>query len=210
MGKDMFTKQFNTDPAYSGDGSIRWGDIVTLFPYIEESSRLKVILRKPNDPTHRRGDTDGTGGSDLASMTAATLSGAIPNILLDCMCTRMIFVADNLNPTGEYNTKIVNAVPFLENIDSTRFVNHAMERIVTEVLSMLSRNTHITFQIYMDCNVMGDTEINLDIGGESSRFVFASFGDSLTAPTIARDSTTLTALSEDIATTCRMITQYGV
>lgn len=203
MIHDVFMQGFSGDPGVAMTGSVSWGELMALNPHID--SVTEVILQNPNKPTnlHNAGMSQGWQGSDRNTQVATTLGHMLPTLMLELMLTRFTFTATNHTTTGDMEVVPSDARSFTRGLDPTPQVMQLIRRIRFEVLPMISVNNQVGFSILMDCNVLGETTMQVSIDGQPPEtYVLPSFCDALLAPTMSADNNNVRGIAEDFRVLC--------
>jgi len=200
VSQDVFLAVLNQHTQYRYNGFVTYGELCTLFPEIE-SVRTMLMPGK----TQQAAMVPGRGGSEFwhvptnETVIATILSHSIPAIMMDCMLTKIVFLATNQTLNGQPDVQIRDAGSFTTGVDMGPYLERFQRRLVTEVLSDITRNNMFGINIAMTCNILGDTMVQVALnGGHAVDYVTPSFCDSLTAPIITSDPLGLTTIAHDV------------
>lgn len=147
---------------------------------------------------HQTGATAGWGGSDGTTLFAATLSQSLPAYMTQFCFNVVHFTSTNHTINGEIVTTI-NAVKGFNNaLDNSREIAAFVYRINSELLRGLSYNNQMPFQLQVNCDLIGETWIEISLNSEPMiAFVMPSFCDALTTPILTNDQNKLYGIAND-------------
>lgn len=147
---------------------------------------------------HQTGQTSGWGGADIHTLWATTLSQSVPSYMLQFGIMRFTFTATNMDMGAKIHITPAQVRTFSTGADTAREVTALMFRLETELLKNLSQNNMISFGMEMDCDLLGDNKMWLQINGSPViEYVMPSFCSALMAPVTTRNYLTLDGAAND-------------
>ncbi len=192
-------------------GSFRWRDLTTLDPSIlSRHDCMKVVEDSETFDNsfatvqHTAGSSEWWHGANVESRWAATLTHAVPSILMACGLGSVAFVATN--HSGQTQVKILNGDSFSGFNAEANFMKFS-SRLTREILTDLSYSDSMGYYVEVFCTFGGDTKVRVSVnGGNSIDYVAPTFCDSLFSPVVTSNSahssglaTNLYDLTKDIA-----------
>ena len=153
---------------------------------------------------HTAGSSEWWHGANVESRWAATLTHAVPSILMACGLGSVAFVATN--HSGQTQVKILNGDSFSGFNAEANFMKFS-SRLTREILTDLSYSDSMGYYVEVFCTFGGDTKVRVSVnGGNSIDYVAPTFCDSLFSPVVTSNSahssglaTNLYDLTKDIA-----------
>lgn len=176
-------------------GTFYWKDILLLDPQLGNpgDQRLTVAINGPTQmrTQHNAGMTADWSGASIETKYAATISQAIPAIMLECMLYNVSFSSNNhMRLEGSTNGIItvmtngqaMHGGPAINEIENFK------RRLEMEVLRDISYNNQQKFDIQVQASVFSDTWLKISIdGGPYYDFVTPTFCDGIITPVITHD-----------------------
>lgn len=132
---------------------------------------------------HHTGQSDGWEAPTYLTQVAATLANAVPGIMTDCALAKVHVTATNLDGGGRFRIATPSANGFI-NIDLSHFLQTFIDRIETELLYNLSFGHEVSLALDINCDIVGDTRVDLTINGEHGYYVTPTFCDALSSPVV--------------------------
>lgn len=200
VADDMFLGRLSRETSLSQGSSLTYSELCSLDSTLD--SRVVVSLSKPTvQDTHRRGDTENWNNRMPETVAATMLCSSVPSLMTQLMLTGIAFMATNRTMTGEYDVRILGQKSFVEGMDLTPYLQMFQQRLEVEVLRNLSSNNQIPFAVTMQCDLLGETTVDISIGdGPMVPFNNPQFSDALSAPVVTQNVGTVRQMASDIET----------
>lgn len=184
-------------------GSFRWRDLTTLDPSIlARHDCIKVVddseMFDNSFATvqHSAGSSEWWHGANVESRWAATLTHAVPSILMACGLGSVAFVATN--HSGQTQVKILNGDSFSGFNAETNFMKFS-NRLSREILADLSFADTMGYYVEVFCTFGGDTKVRVSVnGGHTIDYVAPTFCDSLFSPVVTANSSHSSGLASNL------------
>lgn len=197
---DPFLTWMQARKAQRGFG-IATGNMFTLEDLCALDPNTTNVMRLANrveSTAHQVGQTSGWGGSDGFTHFAATLSQALPAYMSQFCFTKVHFTSTNYSINGEIATIIADAKGYNATMDISRDIASFVFRMNNELLSSLSFNNTMPFQLEVRCDLLGETWIDVSLNGEPSvMYVTPSFTDALMTPIVTTNQNIIHGISRD-------------
>lgn len=198
---DFFLSALNQfSSTFRYHGYVTYGELCRLFP---ETEHVRTIVLP--GPTQRmtampsRGMTESWTMPTQETVVATILANAIPAVMMDCMLTKVTFVATNQTLNGQPDLQIREAASFTSGIDMSPYLERFRVRILQEVLADITRNNMFSVNLAITCNVLADTMVQVSLdGGHPVDYVTPSFCDGLFAPIITSTPHALSTVAHDM------------
>ena len=173
-------------------GSFRWRDLLALDPSIlQRHDCMKVVDDSDTFDNsfatiqHSAGSSEWWHGATIESRWAATLTHAVPSILMACGLGSIAFIATNRN--GQTAVTILNGDSFSQFQADANFMKFS-NRLSREILADLSYSDSMGYYVEVFCTFGGDTKVRVAVnGGPTTDYVAPTFCDSLFSPVITSD-----------------------
>ena len=195
----MFMQRINASKGFGATlgNSFTLEDLVKLDTNTPNVTKLAKFAQ---GGVHQTGQTNDWGGSDGITTFAATLAQALPSYLSQFCFNRINFTATNYTQTGEIATVVTNVKGFNNSQDLSSVITSFIFRLNTELLRGLSYNNQMPFQIEVNCDLIGETWIELSLNGEPMvTYVYPSFCDALATPVVTTNAAVLDNIARDFS-----------
>lgn len=158
-------------------------DLQTMDPNIDNVVEIRLAV----DTMNYREFTDPTTGADISTRFALVLNNSLPGMMMDHTITWLKFRASNRTINGQPYVHMDMPRSFV-SVDLSVPMQIIQDRILVEVLNSVSANNQIEYDIMVECNIAGDTKIDISINGSPyTPFVFPTFSDALFSPMLTRN-----------------------
>lgn len=210
VATDHFLGNVGRYSEFNENGSITYGELCAMDASTDFNT--KVILSGPVERLHTPGDTAYWNTAETETIVATILSHAIPAIMMDCMLSYVAFEATN-NTIGcqiavypeENGMRCFNS-----KIDNNRNNQIFIQRMIAEVLSDISHNNQMSFNISVRMDIYGESHIHVSLnGGQTNVYVMPSFCDGLISPVLSNSSDQLTHIANDVEIIMNDISDYS-
>jgi hypothetical protein len=212
---NTFLAMLKDHAGYMEKGYITYRELCSLFP---EAGRVGEVTHFSMDngrsirQVNHADQSFHWGGADQISIAASLLAQVIPAVMMDNFIRNISFGVTNGMGPGNYLLEIHDHST-RSVIDGVHMLPYLMEferRLITDVLNTISMNNQIPFQISMASDLMGDSVIDIQLGGESvRRYVAPTFSDSLFSPVITRRDDLPGLISHDMLYLVNSIVNTG-
>ena len=172
-------------------GTFYWRDLLALDPNV--TNVLTVATTGPTQlrQQHQAGMTADWSGASVETKYAATISQAIPALMLECMLYQVAFSSNNtMRVEGNYSgiyTVMSNGTSMHGGV-ATADIETFKNRLENEVLKDISYNNQQKFDIRVQSSVFSDTWISVSIdGGPYMDFVTPTFCDGIITPVLTHN-----------------------
>lgn len=169
-------------------GTFYWRDLLALDQNVERV--LTVATAGPTQirQQHSAGMTSDWSGANVETKYAATISQAIPALMLECMLYQVAFTSNNMmRVEGNFNgiyTLMSNGTS-MHGGSAVGDMETFKTRLEIEVLKDISYNNQQKFDIRVQSSVFGDTWVSISIdGGPYVDFVTPTFCDGVITPVL--------------------------
>lgn len=147
---------------------------------------------------HQAGQSQNWGGATQEVLWATTLAQSVPSYMLAFGIMRLIFTSTNMDIGSNIHTTVANVRSFDQGVDKSREIQALIFRLETELLKNLSQHNLLSFGLEMDCDLLGESKMYLQINGQAVEyFCMPSFCDALMAPVTTRNYLTLDNAAND-------------
>ncbi len=198
---DPFLNELILRTKLAHGGSITYGELCRLQPGLDDIVHVVLATGINAAHNHQRGLAEGWQGNTHETIMANILIHAVPALMMDLMITKVGFTATNRTQDGQTEVLLTGVRTFTENVDMEPYLNRFIMRLKAEVLNDLSMNGLIDYYIQATFDAMGETVIDISVGGQPSiRYVSPSFADALFVPVVTNDQFVLNKLANDIST----------
>lgn len=198
---DEFIRHLNGIESVKQGGSITWGDLIYVCPYVDEVKQVVVSNSRAHaNKTHMRGSTENWNGANQETVIANIISQAVPALMLEQTITGFRFTANNMGPGGEVNVTPLSAPTFYSTgVNHQLLIQQLLSRIKNETLRDISMGGLVIYDIMVDINVFAESHISISLdGGYATPFTMPSFGDALIAPVVAATDKELSTLAYEV------------
>lgn len=187
-------------------GYFKYKDLLALDPNLRNPHNNIVSFVTQGatqmNQLHLAGQTAGWQSASIETKYAASISQAVPALMLECMLSQVAFSSNNVTRTEGSTTGIFTVLSdgraFNDSIAVDRF-NIFVRRLETEVLADLSFNNQQKFDIAVRCLVFGETWVQISIdGGPYYEFVTPTFCDGLIVPVLTTNYDNLQNISSQM------------
>lgn len=183
-----------TNKPYTNSFTI--SDLTLLDPTLRtDDDRIHVLEAiyngiMPNDAMH-------ANGSDYVTLSAIKINTYLPSIMCQFGIATLQF-----NATNEVIGQIGDEVIITGFTTTSRFdltpilIEKLKNRIANEILTSVSENGLISYNVIVDCSLIGNTSIMLGVQGQPPvPYILPTYADSLFAPIITTSKQDLDNLS---------------
>ena len=162
-------------------------------------TRTTVLSPAERQTTDARVGTERWDGSGLEQQWATILSQAVPAIMMDLALLGIQFSATNRAFLGApHVVGITGHQGIEENVNLSRNLMVFEKRIISELLTDLSRNGLIDYHIEMFVDILDELRIRISIQGKPHiPFKAATFCDALTVPILTNNRGLASTLAND-------------
>lgn len=203
---NTFLSLLNEHSGYMEKGYVTFGELCRLFPEMRNKSGRDVTQFSMDDGrsirkvTHAQ-DSQVWSGADYTSVAASLLAQAIPSIMMDTFFRSFSFAVTNGQGNNNYlfepHPDACKAI--VSGIDMRPYIQDFERRLAVDVLNNITRGNQIPFKISMYTDLVGDSIIDLCVGGGPvERFVAPTFADSLFSPVITGNSNQASEIANDL------------
>lgn len=192
---NTFLSILNEHSSYMEKGYVTFGELCNLFPEMTNRSGRDVTQFSLDDGRSIRKvshaqDSQVWSGADYTSIGASLLAQAIPSIMMDTFFRSFSFAVTNGQGNNNYifepHPDACKAI--VSGIDMRQYFQDFQRRLSIDVLNNITRGNQLPFKISMYSDLVGDSIIDISIGGGPvERFVAPTFADSLFSPIITRN-----------------------
>lgn len=190
-------------------GVFQWRDLLKLDPNLANPSN-NIVTVTVNGPTqlrgqHTAGQTTDWSGASIETKYAATISQAVPALMLECMLYQASFSTNNMMSLQENQfSGIYTIITNAQGITGEPVIQQAeafKQRLEIEVLRDISYNNQQKFDIRVQASVFGDTWLSISVdGGPIYDFVTPTFCDGLIAPVLTQDYARIENIASSVDT----------
>lgn len=200
VAQDLFLSILNQHTQYRYNGYITYREFCALFP---EAEHVRTLVKAGQTQQQMmmpgRGSTESWHMPTNETVIATILSHSIPAVMVDCMLTKVTFLATNQTLSGQPEIQIRDAASFSSGIDMSPYMQRFIARVSSEVLADITRNNMFGVNIAVTCNIIGDTMIQVSLNsGPAFDYITPSFCDSLIAPVISANPHQLSTIAHDV------------
>lgn len=177
-----------------------FGDLMRIDSRVTQDDVTKVFLKQP---TINAFDTEHLAGARIETQTAITISNVLPTIMMDYGIVSLSFTSTN-------NTIGVQRITTITNIhtmsgsqnDLSPYIQTIVNRIDQEIMSAISQQNMINYDIEVQCDLIGDTILFVTMGGSNIKYpyVVPTFADSLFSPVLTSNVQDLDTLAQGVRT----------
>lgn len=192
---NTFLSVLNDHTGYMEQGYVTFGDLCRLFPEMNNKSGRDVVQFAMDDGRSIRKvtqaqDSQAWSGADYTSIGASLLAQAIPSIMMDTFFRSFSFAVTNGAGPNNYifepHPDACKAI--VSGVDMRQYFMDFERRLRIDVLNNITRGNQLPFKISMYSDLVGDSIIDISIGGGPvERFIAPTFADSLFSPVITRN-----------------------
>ena len=184
-------------------GSFRWRDLIALDPSILQRHDCMQIVDDNETfdnsfatAQHSAGSSEWWHGATIESRWAATLTHAVPSILMACGLGSVALTATNHG--GRTEVSILNGDSFSAFAADANFMKFS-NRLAKEILADLSYGDTMGYYLEVFCTFGGDTKVRVSVnGGPTTDFVSPTFCDSLFSPVVTADKNHTVGLAANL------------
>lgn len=198
-GEDPFLSALSGVTVSGITNHFKFSDLLKLDPNVDSVTNYAVMGATQNATVHVAGQTANWHGSDITTVSATTLSQAVPALMMELMLTRIIFKSTNHDIQGRITTLVIDAKSFA-NVEITQMVELFKSRLITEIISNITSSNQINYMLEMRIDLLGETWIELAIDSNPPMtFVTPSFCDNLFVPVVSSNQATIQNLTNDFS-----------
>lgn len=204
LRREQFMQMLISRTSFSRDGCVSWGELRSMFPYIETP---EVTQFKKHDPNridvmiNRAGGTEYWSGATSETSIAARIAAAVPSAMISSLVGVAQFHITNMNNRG-FEVAVNHALPLVKivSIDMISAVEQLKKQIIIDIFNAVSDNNRIPIEASIRCDVMGDLFISLQFNCQPKvDFTLPAFADHLFTPILARTRAKLDNLAHDMS-----------
>lgn len=203
---NTFLAVLNDHSGYMEQGYVTFGDLQRMFPEMKNQSGFDCVqfsldngrsIRKVTNAE----DSQVWSGADYTSIGASLLAQAIPSIMMDTFFRSFSFAVTNGQGNNNYlfepHPDACKAI--VSGIDMRQYFQDFQRRLSVDVLNNITRGNQLPFKISMYSDLVGDSIIDISIGGGPvERFIAPTFADSLFSPVITRNREQAGEIASDL------------
>lgn len=150
---------------------------------------------------HQVGQTADWGEQRFEPQIATIVMHSLPTVMVELMLTQIGFHLTNRNIGGQPTMDVYSALSFANGADVRPYVNSLQQRVITEIFRDITRNGEIDVSIQGTINLVGETRLLIQYGGNPPReYAAPSFADALMAPVVAYDLNNVQSIGMEIDT----------
>ncbi len=182
-------------------GYVTYRELCSIIPNLDAENQVLFSDRNTIAREYQPGQGDTWNQATYEAIAASIVKQSVPAIMSDCLITSIVFQATNDTFGGEPVVSISSVMSFTTGIDMTRYVEHFIERLKCEILSMISQNGARVFNLECQMNMLYDSHITVSIDNQPPVYLAApSFCDGLYAPILTADQQGTSNLAHDVET----------
>lgn len=173
-------------------GMFRWRDLLKIDPNIHNVTTVTASGVTQARSAHASGMTAEWSGATIETKYAASISQAVPALMMENMLYQVSFSANNtmgfqMGTNSGVLTVISNALN-MNGEPAIREIENFKRRLEVEVLKDISFNNEQKFDIHVNASVFGDTWLSISVdGGPVYDFVTPTFCDGIISPVLTND-----------------------
>lgn len=177
----------------------KYRDLMMIDPNTDNVAKINWINHIHAAELPQAGGTEYLHGADRTTITAISLAGSIPALMMEYLLRQVAFQATNNTINGQIELVIIGAMS-ITDADMTMYYEAFKKRVIYEVIQEFTFNNQIPFMLRVDSNIFGDTKIELSLDNQPlTPFVIPSFSDSLFTNVITPDRGSYHALVNDFS-----------
>lgn len=191
---------------FSQNTSFSLTELRELCPHADQVMVLSRASNSAQMLPNQRGQTEGWGGSDNATMIANILASTVPALALDHMITKVWFTSTNETLSGDTVTELNHTAQnpvssFTSGVDITPHIQAFLNRITHYVMRDITHRGMMGVSISVRYEALGDTFVSVSCDGEPPiDYIIPTFCDSLFSPILSNNTKDLYSLSSDFQT----------
>lgn len=131
--------------------------------------------------------TESTFQPTYKNLKATMMSNIIPSIMSTCMLSKVVMGISNISHAGEEPmVTVIDARSLVDGLELIPLINRFQRLVRDSVLPILTSNNLSVVECVLDCNLLGDFTIELEIDGDGKTlYRLPLFADGLYSPVIA-------------------------
>lgn len=204
LNNDQFMRDLLLRTAMRQEGSVAWGELQNIFPYINDPT---ITQFKRTDPAKKdlymstQGNTEYWTTSTMEVQIAARIAAAFPSAMVGMLIGRATINCSNMNVHNRMDSQCsVSALVPGVTIDLVTAAEHLKQRMYIDVLNSVTQNDRIPLSVQVRCDVLGDTFITVQFNcGRPIDFALPTFADHLFTPVLAQSRQALDGLANDFS-----------
>lgn len=205
--KNQFILQLSLKSNFQETGYVTYSELCSILPNLDQTA--DVLFSSPVIAQNEYQIGQGESWRTVSEETIASsiIKQSVPAIMSDCLITNIIFTATNDTIGGEHVVTVSHVESFTHGLDMSRYVQHFIDRLKTEILTTISRHGHTSYNIQCTMNMLYDSHIHISINGSPlTYFAAPSFCDNLYSPIVTYDSQSVENMAHDVETMLHSMT----
>lgn len=186
-------------------GYVTYGDLCKLFPEVAPGPHSVTKYSLDNGQSIRRVNmaehSNHWNGADPTSVAAAMVAQVVPALLMDNFWRSFSFAVTNGKGYQQYSIDFheQHCKSIIDGVSMIPYFREVERRLVLDLLNSITRGNQIMFTLSVNCDIVGDTIIDISLYGEPpTRFIAPTFADSLYSPLITRDQNNQTNICNSL------------
>lgn len=186
-------------------GYVTYGDLCKLFPEVAPGPHSVTKYSMDNGQSIRRVNmaehSNHWNGADPTSVAAAMVAQVVPALLMDNFWRSFSFAVTNGKGYQQYSIDFheQHCKSIIDGVSMIPYFREVERRLVLDLLNSITRGNQIMFTLSVNCDIVGDTIIDISLYGEPpTRFIAPTFADSLYSPLITRDQNNQTNICNSL------------
>lgn len=186
-------------------GYVTYGDLCKLFPEAAPGPHSVTKYSMDNGQSIRRVNmaehSNHWNGADPTSVAAAMVAQVVPALLMDNFWRSFSFAVTNGKGYQQYSIDFheQHCKSIIDGVSMIPYFREVERRLVLDLLNSITRGNQIMFTLSVNCDIVGDTIIDISLYGEPpTRFIAPTFADSLYSPLITRDQNNQTNICNSL------------
>lgn len=204
LANDNFMRDLLMRTSMRQEGSVSWGELYAVFPYINDPSVTNFKRFDPNkiDPFRsQQGNTEYWTTSTMEVQIAARIAAALPSAMVSMLVGSAHIKCSNMNQHNRMDAQaeVLGLIPGVA-IDLITAAEHLKQRLFIDVLNSVTQNDRIPLDVFIRCDVLGDMMMTIRFNcGHPIDFALPTFADHLFTPVLARNRNSLDGIASDFA-----------
>lgn len=207
ISSNPFVLQLTLRTSFNETGYVTYSELCNVLPNLDHENNVLF-----SSPTIARTEYQMGQGESWRSVSEETIASSIikqsvPAIMSDCLITSISFTATNDTIGGEHVVSVSHVESFTHGLDMSRYIQHFIDRLKTEILTTISRHGYTSYNIQCTMNMLYDSHIHISINGSPlTYFAAPSFCDNLYSPIVTFDSNAVETMAHDVETMLHSVT----
>lgn len=176
--------------------SFTLSDLLRIAPDVPNVMQARMLSQADRLNTNYIGATQSWEASDLETQMSTMVGNSIPSLMASLNISSIMFSSTNRTINGQLITVVTNADTYTGE-DLSVPTQVFTSRFNSEIVPIISFNGDLDYHITVSSTLMGDTFINISLGGKPEvPYVTPTYCSSVTTPivTINRDLIRNTAM----------------